>query len=122
MVFMPESLETSQELHEALSWLKEQPGDLPKLVSDSSLALKMYKKKKKEEEETSFGASLENLEPRTKIEPEIPSPSTEKNSFNLDLKSKQALEETSLLLNLSSDDALRALIQLGFSNLKKITS
>ena len=111
-------LKNHEELSEALLWLKNQKSPLSQMVSDSSIALKMYKKHKEEKKESLFGAGLKKIDPIK--EKDLSSSLLKKENLNLDEKSLEAIKKTKDLLNLNSDDALRALIRLGFSKLKKL--
>ena len=133
-------------LKKALHWLDEQDNNWTEHIKDSRVAVQMYlKSQKKEEEDDSFQKELKAFlkepgavsmalkkSPPAKTAPflensaKLPDTKAEnqlknKNTFSLDEKSQQALEQAKAELNLqSNEEALRLLIQLGQKSLKRL--
>ena len=133
-------------LKKALNWLDEQDNNWTEHIKDSRVAVQMYlKAQKKEEEGADFQKELKAFlkepgavsmdfkkSPSAKTAPYLKNsamfPNTKaenrlksKDTFSLDEKSQQALEQAKAELNLQSDEeTLRLLIQLGQRSLSRL--
>ena len=132
-------------LKKALHWLDEQDNNWIEHIKDSRVAVQMYlKSQKKEEEGTGFRKELKAflkepgaismdfqksspaktapyIENKLRFPKENNKNTRNQNTFSLDEKSWQALEQAKMELNLQNDEeALRLLIQLGQKSLKRL--
>ena len=134
-------------LKKALHWLDKQEEDWPQYIKDSNIAVQMYLKSQTKEEKENpspFQKELQsflgsdtgavstdfNKSPSAKATTApfqknplsfLETKSSKNNTFILDEKSLQALEQTKKELNIENDEeALRLLIQLGKKSLNRL--